>query len=138
MTDQKNAHAGALTALAQPFVDRRELAGAVMLVANAEGVLCLETAGYADIAAGRPMQPDTLFWIASQTKPITATALMMLVDEGRVDVEAPVAEYLPEFAELWVIEEQETDRQVLTSLEDADHCPPITDAYQWLAFLHVI
>jgi len=43
------------------------------------------------------MQPDSLFWIALQSKPITAAALMMLVDEGRVNVEDPVEKYLPEF-----------------------------------------
>ena len=53
--------------------------------------------GYADIAAKKPMRTDNLFWIASMTKPITATALMMLVDEGKVNVDDPVEKYLPEF-----------------------------------------
>ena len=47
-------------------------------------MLCLDAVGYADVAAKKPMAVDTLFWIASQSKPITATALMMLVDEGKV------------------------------------------------------
>ncbi|QDU93403.1 serine hydrolase domain-containing protein [Lignipirellula cremea] len=81
----------------QPFVDRHELAGAVMLVADAQKVLSIETVGYADIAAGKPMRKDTLFWIASQTKPMTAVAVMMLVDEGKIALDEPVEKYLPEF-----------------------------------------
>ena len=49
-----------------PFVQREELGGAVALVADREKVLSVVTVGYADIAAKKPMAPDTLFWIASQ------------------------------------------------------------------------
>ena len=81
----------------QPFVDNHVLAGAVTLVASKEKILSLEAVGYAEIAAKKPMRTDNLFWIASMTKPITATALMMLVDEGKVSVDDPVEKYLPEF-----------------------------------------
>ncbi len=86
-----------LAAVLQPFVERHELAGAVMLVASRDKVLDLETVGYADVQARKAMTPDALFWIASQSKPMTATALMMLVDEGKINVEDPVEKYLPEF-----------------------------------------
>src|SRR4051812_34833365 len=69
-----------LAASVQGYVDRQELAGAVMLVANREKVLAVESAGWADVAAKRPMRNDSVFWIASQSKPITAAAVMMLVD----------------------------------------------------------
>ena len=81
----------------RPFVDRHELAGAVMLVADQDKTLAVETAGCADIAANRPMEADTLFWIASQTKAMTAGAVMMLVDEGKVKLDDPVEKFLPEF-----------------------------------------
>jgi CubicO group peptidase (beta-lactamase class C family) len=81
----------------QPFVDKNELAGAVTLVANKDRVLSLDAVGFADIANKTPMKPDALFWIASQSKPITATAFMMLVDEGKVNLDDPVEKYLPEF-----------------------------------------
>src|SRR5690349_14462056 len=80
-----------------PFVDRHELAGAVMLVASRERVLDVEAVGYSDVKGLKLMQPDALFWIASQSKPMTASALMMLVDEGKVNVDDPVEKYLPEF-----------------------------------------
>ncbi|MDG3007238.1 serine hydrolase domain-containing protein [Paludisphaera mucosa] len=89
----------------QPSVDDGTLAGAVTLVATPEKVLDLEAVGWADVAAKRPMTTDAVFWIASQSKPITAAALMILVDEGKVDVDAPVAKYLPEFADVKVAAE---------------------------------
>ncbi len=86
-----------IAASLQPFVESHTLAGAVTLVASKDKVLSLEAVGYADIAAKKPMRTDCLFWIASMSKPITATALMMLVDEGKVNVDDPVEKYLPEF-----------------------------------------
>ena len=86
-----------ITAALQPFVDRHALAGAVTLVADKDKILSLEAVGFADLATKKPMTTDALFWIASQSKPITATALMMLVDEGKVNLDDPVEKYLPEF-----------------------------------------
>jgi CubicO group peptidase (beta-lactamase class C family) len=107
--DASKKIAGAL----QPFVDRHSLAGAVALVATKDKVLTLATAGFADIAAQKVMPPDAIFWIASQSKPITATALMMLVDEGKVNVEDPVEKYLPEFRGQMVIAEQDDNHMLL-------------------------
>ena len=81
----------------QSFVDRGNLAGAVMLVASPEKVLSLDVVGYSDVGSKVPLRTDALFWIASMNKPITATALMMLVDEGKVRLDDPVEKYLPEF-----------------------------------------
>lgn len=84
----------------QEQIDRHEIAGAVTMVVSKDRVLHLETTGLADMAARKPMQPDTVFWIASMTKPITAAAVLMLQDEGKLNVHDPVAKYLPEFASL--------------------------------------
>ena len=98
------AHAASLaksiTDSLQPFVESHTIEGAVVLVADKDNVLCLETVGYADLAAKKPMQPDTLFWIASMTKPVTATAVLMLQDEGKLSVDDPVSKYLPELTKL--------------------------------------
>ena len=82
-----------------PFVQREELAGAVALVANKEKVLSVTAVGFADIEAKKSMSPDAVFWIASQSKGITAAAVMMLVDEGKLSLDDPVEKYLPEFKE---------------------------------------
>lgn len=81
----------------QPFVERHAVAGAVALVADKDKVLSVAAVGYADVGAKKPMAEDTMFWIASQTKPMTAVAVMMLVDEGKMALDDPVEKYLPEF-----------------------------------------
>ena len=58
------------------------------------------TIGKANIAENKPMRPDTIFWIASMTKPITATAVLMLQDEGKLSIDDPVEKHLPEFKDL--------------------------------------
>lgn len=101
----------------KPLVDSKALPGAVMLVASKDKVLCVEAIGYADVGAGRPMLVDAIFWIASMSKPITAAALMILVDEGKVKLDDPVEKYLPEFKNLRVAEKGK-------DLQKANH--PIT------------
>lgn len=86
----------------KPFVERQVLAGAVTLVATPDGIVSQQAIGMADIAAKKPMTTDALFWIASMSKPLTAAAFMILVDEGKVDLADPVAKFLPEFANLMV------------------------------------
>ena len=81
----------------QRFVDDGTIAGAVTLVARHDKVVALNAIGLADLAAKRAEQTDDLFWIASMTKPITATAVLMLQDAGKLDVNDPVEKYLPEF-----------------------------------------
>lgn len=102
-----------VTAALQPFVDRHELAGVVALVADKDRVLSIDAVGYADIADQKPMSTDALFWIASQSKPVTATALMMLVDEGKVNLDDPVEKYLREFKEQWLVAERASDHLLL-------------------------
>lgn len=93
---------GVFAPVLQPMEDDHVFAGAVMLVADKDHILHHEAVGYADLASQQPMRSDTLFWIASMTKPFAAAAFMMLVDEGRVSVDDPAADYLPVFANLRV------------------------------------
>lgn len=82
------------------FVDAKEISGAVAVVINKDKVLAFNTVGLADIATGRPMKPDTLFWVASMTKPFTAVSILMLEDEGKLNIHDQVEKYIPEFASL--------------------------------------
>lgn len=94
-----------------PFVEKAELAGAVMLVASKTKILAHEAIGFADVAEKKPMKTDSVFWIASQTKPIAASALMVLVDEGKVKLDDPVEKYLPEFkGQMAVVEKDDAHR----------------------------
>ena len=81
------------------FVAEGQIAGAVTLVATKDQVVHLAAVGKADIASARPMEPDTIFRVASMTKPITSTALMMLVEQGKLAIDDPVAKYIPPFAD---------------------------------------
>jgi CubicO group peptidase (beta-lactamase class C family) len=102
-----------VTALLQPFVEKHELAGAVALVADKDKVLCVEAVGFADIAKKKAMKIDSMFWIASQSKAMTATAVMMLVDEGKISLDDPVEKYLPEFRGQMVVVEKDADHTLL-------------------------
>ena len=109
-----SAEAPASSAAAlQPFVDKHELAGAVALVADKDKVRSVEAVGFADIAGKRAMKPDALFWIASQSKAMTASAVMMLVDEGKIALDDPVEKYLPEFRGQMVVAEKDNDHTLL-------------------------
>jgi len=80
------------------FVDDKQAAGVVVLVARQGRVVLLEAVGSANVEEKRPMERDTLFAIASMTKPVTATAVMILQDEGKLSIDDPVSKYIPEFA----------------------------------------
>jgi CubicO group peptidase (beta-lactamase class C family) len=84
----------------QKCADDREVAGSVTLVGADNGVVHLDAVGKADLAANRQMSSDDLFWIASMTKPVTGAAVMMMQDEGKLQVDDLVEKYIPEFADL--------------------------------------
>ena len=108
-----------IAAALQPYVDSGNLAGAVTLVADKDKVLSLDAVGFADIAAKMPMIVDALFWIASQSKPITARA-----DDARRrrqgNLDDPVEKYLPEFKGQWLAVEQD-DKHCCSRSQAPDH-----------------
>ncbi|WP_315754894.1 MULTISPECIES: serine hydrolase domain-containing protein [unclassified Bradyrhizobium] len=85
------------------FVDRGELAGIVSLTSRGGEIVHAETIGWRDVETKSPMRPDTLFRIASMTKPITSVAAMMLVEEGRIALADPISRWIPELADLRVL-----------------------------------
>jgi CubicO group peptidase (beta-lactamase class C family) len=91
-----------ITAWQQAQVDAGAFSGAVAAIARNGKVAYLQAAGYRDRAKTIPLQPDAIFWIASMTKPVASVAAMMLVDEGKLDLAAPVHRYLPEFKDMMV------------------------------------
>jgi CubicO group peptidase (beta-lactamase class C family) len=99
-----------IAAALQPFVDSHSLAGAVALVADKDKVLSIDAVGFADIADQKPMKPNSLFWIASQSKSLTAAAFMILVDEGKVKLDDPVEKLIPEFKDVMVAEGKGKDK----------------------------
>lgn len=88
------------------------LSGAVTLVAHEGEVIHHSAVGLANIEENRPMKPDTLFAIASMTKPVTATAVMILKDEGKLSLDDPVSKYIPEFKDAKLKDGNEPSREV--------------------------
>jgi CubicO group peptidase (beta-lactamase class C family) len=81
----------------QKAIDAGEVAGVVTLVARRGKVVHFEAQGYADLAAKKPMRTDNIFRLASMGKPVTAVAIMMLVEQGKIRLTDPVSQYIPEF-----------------------------------------
>jgi len=86
----------------QADVDKGAVPGAVMLIARRGQIASLEALGYRDREDGAVMRPDTIFRIASMTKPVTSVAAMMLAEEGKLLIADPVLRYIPAFANLKV------------------------------------
>ncbi|KAA0112369.1 serine hydrolase [Mycolicibacterium sp. P1-5] len=84
-------------------VDSGVLAGAVTLAWQRGNILQVNEIGHRDVEAGLPMQRDTIFRVASMTKPVTVAAVMSLVDEGKLTLTDPVARWLPELADVHVL-----------------------------------
>jgi CubicO group peptidase (beta-lactamase class C family) len=97
---QSEFDAGKLAQIDGVFEDhvaRKQIPGAVVLVARRGNIVLLKTFGSQDVESGVAMTPSTIFRIASMSKPITSTAVMILADGGRVDISDPISQYLPEF-----------------------------------------
>ncbi|MCX7670145.1 MAG: beta-lactamase family protein [Anaerolineae bacterium] len=110
-----------ISVLLRRYVEQQTVAGIVATVARRGQTVYLEKFGYADLEAGEPMACDTIFRIASMTKPITAVAAMMLYEEGWFDLNTFVHEFIPAFKDLKVFV-----RQTKTGPELAPLAQPIT------------
>jgi len=101
---QNSPASAALDASLRGAVERKDVPGVVALITDRKGVLYESAFGVADVATGRPLARDTLFRIASMTKPITSVALMQLVEQGKIALDDPAEKYLPELKNPQVIE----------------------------------
>ena len=94
------------------FVADHQISGAVTLVTDDGRVVHHEAVGHADLENDRPMRKDSIFGIASMTKPITATAVMILQDDGKLSIDDPVARYIPEFKNVTLRNGQPPTREI--------------------------
>lgn len=101
----------------EPFVNDGKLAGIMTIVADRENVLQVDSMGYRDLETKEPIDMDSTFWIASQTKTFTAVAAMMLVEEGKLSLTEPITTYLPELADLRVVKEKDDNHTLLVPPE---------------------
>ena len=92
----------AIPARMKEYVDANQTAGIVTLLAHHGKVVSFDAVGYQDLESKKPMRKDSMFRIASLTKPITCAGIMVLVDEGKISVIDPVEKFLPEYKGLKV------------------------------------
>ena len=102
-----------LSACLRQAVENHEAAGVSLLILKDGRELCHVREGYADIETGKPLGRDSIFRLYSQSKPVTAAAVMILADRGVIDLMAPVDQYLPGFANPRVVEADGTIRPAL-------------------------
>ena len=97
----------------QKFIDDQQLTGAITMVARRGQVVHFETYGMMDLEVQRPIQKDAIFRIYSMTKPVAAVAVMMLCQDGKLELEAPVSKYLPELGGMKVAADAEAEEASL-------------------------
>src|SRR5262249_41815459 len=91
-----------IAAWQQSQINAGAFSGAVAVIARNGKIAYLRAVGFRDRAKTSPLRPDAIFWIASMSKPVTSVAAMILVEEGKLDLAAPVHQYLPEFKDTMV------------------------------------
>ena len=110
----------------QGYVDRDEVAGVVTLVARHGKVVHFSALGERNVESGSPMTHDSIFRIASMTKPIVSTALMMLYEEGYFQLRDPIAKWLPEFADMQVAVPSPPQERLMGRYKTIPAASPIT------------
>src|SRR6201995_5532087 len=101
---QNTSGSAAIDASLRAAVERKDVPGVVALVTDRDRVLYEGAFGVADVSTSRPLTTDAMFRIASMTNPVTSVALMQLVEQGKIALDDPALKYLPELADLKVIE----------------------------------
>ena len=93
-----------INAFIKAYVDTNQIAGAVTLVARKGKIVHFESQGWRDKEANQPMEKDAIFSLASMTKPIVSTALMMLWEDGKFMLDDPISKWLPSYANKQVVD----------------------------------
>ena len=93
-----------LLSLLQGYIDSHEIAGAVVMVRKKGELMCEGALGWADIENRIPVKMDTIFRLASMSKPVTGIAVMQLVEQGKAALTDPITRFFPEYASMKVCE----------------------------------
>jgi len=102
-----------VSARLKPFVDNADVSGFVTVVGNKEGIVSLDVMGKQNLEKDLPMKENSLFRIASMTKPITAMGIMLLAEEGKLSIDDPVEKHLPEFKGQMMVASKDKDTVTL-------------------------
>lgn len=107
-------------------VDAKRIPGAVLLIARNGKIAFYDAVGYQDRTAQTPMKKDSIFRVASMSKPITTVAAMILAEENKIDLAAPVTQYLPEFKDVKVGPEGVPPKRPMTVQDLMRHTSGLT------------
>lgn len=107
-------------------VQSGRIPGAVLLIARNGKIASLDALGYQERRSQTPMRADSIFRVASMSKPITSVAIMILAEEGKLDIGAPVAQYLPEFKEVKVGVDNAAPKRPMTVQDLLRHTSGLT------------
>jgi CubicO group peptidase (beta-lactamase class C family) len=118
----------ALSSFLKDATDRGDVPGVVVAVVNKDGVVYHEAFGRSRTLTSTPMTKDTIFNMASMTKPVTSVAIMMLVDEGKLKLDDEVAKYLPKYK----------DPLVISTFNEADSTYETRPAKQPITIRHLL
>jgi CubicO group peptidase (beta-lactamase class C family) len=118
---------GKLKPALQKLVDDGKIPGGVAMVTRHGKVAYVTTFGYRDLASKAPMTEDTIFAIASMTKPLTCTAVMMLVEQGKLGMDDPVSNFIPEMKVLRVLGDPKDDTKMVVATVPAKRPVTIRD-----------
>ncbi len=99
---------GRIRDVVERHIEEKNICGAVTIVARRGRIAHFEAQGVMDLESKRPMAKDAIFRLASMTKPVTAVAVMILVEEGKIRLNDPVARFIPEFKDMKVAMAMET------------------------------
>jgi len=117
-----------ITATLRHDVERRLIPGAVLAIARGGRVGYAEAVGFRDREAQAPLAFEAIFRVASMTKPVVSVAAMMLAEEGRLDISAPVADYIPAFGAMTVGVDRRPAQRVMTVQDLMRHTSGLTYA----------
>ena len=116
-------------ALFRQAVAKKQIAGSVVLVARHGKIAYLDAVGMQDAELGQPMTPGSIFRIASMSKPVTSTAVMILAEQGRLNLADPISRFFPEF-QFMKVAVPRTKRPGSTSPGNPDADYDLVDAYR--------
>jgi methyl acetate hydrolase len=117
-----------IDAIFQRAVEQRVIPGVVAIVADKDRILYENAFGLMDVGKQKPMTKDTIFRIASMTKPVTSVAIMMLVEQGKLSLDDPVSRYVPSFK----------DREMIATFNPADASYTTTKSPKEVLIRHLL
>ena len=101
----------------EPYITNGDLPGFMTIIADKDGIVQTDVFGFQNVEKQEPWTMDTVFWIASQSKPFVGVAVMMLVEENKLSLTEPLSTYVREFADVRVVAERNEKQTLLVPVE---------------------